>query len=137
MTARGSPERKFYCDVLGGKIVKADPEGDFVRLGDDFYIGFLYGDVPDESEFLRTARSVWLEIKSDDVEVVTRKILDSGVRKLDVGQVVGHLGMRFRSRATRSRRPSPASSTPTTGGTGLMSPNGFLRWPPPTGTSAS
>jgi hypothetical protein len=28
--------RKFYCDVLGGKIMKADPERDFVRLGEDF-----------------------------------------------------------------------------------------------------
>jgi hypothetical protein len=60
--------RKFYCDVLGGKIMKVDPERDFVRLGDNFYIGFLYGDVPDESEFLRSARSIWLEIKSDNVE---------------------------------------------------------------------
>jgi hypothetical protein len=34
--------RKFYCDVLGGKIMKADPERDFVRLGEDFYIAFLY-----------------------------------------------------------------------------------------------
>jgi len=77
--------RKFYCDVLGGKITKAEPERDFLRLGDDFYIGFLYGDVPDESEFLRTARSVWLEIKSDNVEAMTRRILDSGVvRKLEV-----------------------------------------------------
>jgi len=76
--------RKFYCDVLGGKIMKVDPERDFLRLGDDFYIGFLYGDVPDESEFLRTARSVWLEIKSDNVEEMTRKILDSGVRKLEI-----------------------------------------------------
>jgi len=77
--------RKFYCDVLGGKITKAEDERDFLRLGDDFYIGFLYGDVPDESQFLRTARSVWLEIKSDNVEEMTRKILDSGVvRKLDV-----------------------------------------------------
>ena len=33
--------RKFYCDVLGGKIMKADPERDFIRLGEDFYIGFL------------------------------------------------------------------------------------------------
>jgi extradiol dioxygenase family protein len=33
--------RKFYCDVLGGKIMKADPERDFVRWGEDFYIGFL------------------------------------------------------------------------------------------------
>jgi len=77
--------RKFYCDVLGGKIMKADPERDFVRLGEDFDIGFLYGDVSDESEFLRTARSVWLEIKSDNVEEMSRQILESGlVRKLNV-----------------------------------------------------
>ena len=77
--------RNFYCDVLGGTVMKADPERDFIRLGDDFYIGFLYGDVPDESAFLRSARSVWLEIKSDNVEEMRRKILDSGlVRKLEV-----------------------------------------------------
>jgi hypothetical protein len=77
--------RKFYCDVLGGKIMKVDPERDFVRLGDNFYIGFLYGDVPDESEFLRSARSIWLEIKSDNVEEMSQKILESGlVRKLEV-----------------------------------------------------
>ncbi len=77
--------RKFYCDVLGGRITKADPERDFVRLGDNFYIVFLYGDVPDQSEFLRTARSVWLEIKSDNVGEMGRKILDSGlVRRLEV-----------------------------------------------------
>jgi hypothetical protein len=77
--------RKFYCDVLGGKITKADPERDFLRLGEDFYIVFLYGDVPDESEFLRSARSIWLEIKSDDVEGMRQNILESGlVRKLDM-----------------------------------------------------
>jgi hypothetical protein len=65
--------------------MKADPDRDFVRLGENFYIGFLYGDVPDESEFLRSARSVWLEIKSDNVEDMGRQILDSGVvRKLEV-----------------------------------------------------
>jgi len=59
------------------------PNGTFVRLGEDFYIGFLYGDVPDESEFLRTARWVWLEIKSDNAEEMSRKIVESGlVRKL-------------------------------------------------------
>ncbi len=42
--------RKFYCDVLGGQITKADPERDFLRLGEDFYIAFIYGDVADESE---------------------------------------------------------------------------------------
>ena len=77
--------RKFYCDVLGGKIMKADPERDFVRLAENFFIGFLYGDVTDKSEFLRSARSVWLEIKSDNVEEMRRKILESSlVRKLEV-----------------------------------------------------
>jgi len=77
--------RKFYCDVLGGKIMKADPERDFVRFGENFYIGFLYGDVPDESEFLRSFRAIWLEIKSDNVEETSRKIVESGlVRKLEV-----------------------------------------------------
>jgi hypothetical protein len=77
--------RGFYCDVLGGEITQAEPERDFVRLGDDFYIAFLYGDVTDESEFLRSARSVWLEIKSDNVEETSRQILDCGlVRKLEI-----------------------------------------------------
>src|ERR1700723_1163163 len=76
--------RKFYCDFFRGKITKEQNDRDFLRLGDDFYIVFLYGDVSDESEFLRTARSVWLEIKSDDVEEMTRKILDFGVRKLEI-----------------------------------------------------
>ncbi len=75
--------RKFYCDVLGGKITKEEDERDFLRLGENF-IGFLYGDVPDESEFLRTARSMWLELKSDNVDEMIRKILDFGVMKLDV-----------------------------------------------------
>ena len=76
---------KLYCDVLGGKITKADPERDFVRLGENFYIGFLYGDVTDESEFLRSFRAIWLEIKSDNVEERSRKIVESGlVRKLEV-----------------------------------------------------
>ena len=77
--------RKFYCDVLGGKIMKADPDRDFVRLGENFYIGFLYGDVTDESEFLRSFRAIWLEIKSDNVEEMSRQILDCGlVSKLDI-----------------------------------------------------
>ncbi len=38
--------RKFFCDVLGGKIMKADAEGDFIRLREDFHIGFLYGENP-------------------------------------------------------------------------------------------
>ncbi len=75
--------RKFYCDVLGGTITKEEDERDILRLGDNFIL-FLYGDVADESEFLRTARSMWLEIKSDNVEEMARKILDFGVLKLDI-----------------------------------------------------
>jgi hypothetical protein len=76
--------RAFYCDVLGGTLTKADPERDFIRLGDDFYIAFLYGEVSDESEFLRTGRAVWLELKSSDVGDASRRIIESGlVRKLD------------------------------------------------------
>lgn len=76
--------RSFYCDVLGGTITKADPDRDFVRLSDNFYVVFLYGDVSDESEFLRSSRAIWLELKSDDVEAMRRKILDFGVRKLEM-----------------------------------------------------
>jgi len=76
--------RKFYCDVLGAIITKAEEGRDFIQLGEQFYIAFLYADVPDQSEFLRTARSMWLEIKSDDIEQMTQKILDFGVTKLDI-----------------------------------------------------
>jgi catechol 2,3-dioxygenase-like lactoylglutathione lyase family enzyme len=76
--------RKFYGDVLGGEVVKADPERDLIRLGEDFYIAFLYGDVPDESEFLRSGQSVWLEIKSDNIEETALRILEFGVRRLEL-----------------------------------------------------
>jgi len=77
--------RKFYGDVLGGKITNQQEERDFIRLDDNFYIAFLYGDVADESDFLRSARSIWLEIKSDNVDEMKRKILESGlVRKLEL-----------------------------------------------------
>jgi catechol 2,3-dioxygenase-like lactoylglutathione lyase family enzyme len=76
--------RRFYCDVLGGKIVKEDKEKDICRLEEDFYILFRYGDVPDKSEFLLSPRSLWLQIKSDNVEEMTRKILDFGARKIDL-----------------------------------------------------
>ena len=76
--------RKFYCEVLGCKITRTFDQKDAVRLGDNFHIAFLYGDCADESEFLRSGKSIWLEIKTDDVEEMKRKILDFGVRKLDI-----------------------------------------------------
>ena len=77
--------RRFYGDVLGGKIVKEDNEKDIFRLEEEFFILFRYGDVADESEFLRSPRrALWLQIKSDNVEEMTRKILDFGARKIDL-----------------------------------------------------
>ncbi len=76
--------RKFYCEVLGGKIEKEDNGKDILRLQEDFYIVHRYADVPDESEFLRSPRALWLQLKSDNVEELTRKILDFGARKMDL-----------------------------------------------------
>jgi hypothetical protein len=56
--------RRFSRDVFGGTIVKEHNEKDIFRLQEDFYILFRYGDVPDDSEFLRSPRALWLQIKS-------------------------------------------------------------------------
>ena len=29
--------RKFYCEVLGGQITKAEDDRDFLRVGDNFF----------------------------------------------------------------------------------------------------
>ncbi len=76
--------RRFYCDILGGINVKDDNEKDIFRLKEEFYILFRYGDVLDESEFLRSPRALWLQIKSDNVEEMTRKILHFGAKKIDL-----------------------------------------------------
>jgi len=74
---------KFYSDTLGGTIMKTDEERDVILLGEN-YLVFLYGDVPDAGEFSRTARAMWMELKSDNVEEMRKKILDFGVRKLEL-----------------------------------------------------
>jgi hypothetical protein len=77
--------RKFYCEILGGEVMKADPERDFIRLGDDFYVAFLYGDAPHQSEPSRSLGAIWLELKSDNVEETSQKIVESRlVKKLDM-----------------------------------------------------
>jgi hypothetical protein len=76
---------QFYVEVLGGQLMQADPDRDFIRLGDDFFIAFLYGEVEDVSEIHRSARAIWLELKSDNVAVTRKRILDSGlVHQLDI-----------------------------------------------------
>ena len=59
---------RFYCDVLKGEIVKEDGDKDTLRLAEEFYIVFRYADVPDESDFLRSTRSIWLQSQADNKE---------------------------------------------------------------------
>ena len=76
--------RSFYRDVLGCEITRAGEQKDDVRLGNDFYIAFMYenDDVAlDGSAFLK---AIYLELKSDNVDEMRRKIVDFGVRVLDV-----------------------------------------------------
>ena len=76
--------RKFYRDVLGCEITRESDLKDDVRLGDNFYIAFLYEDESvalAESEFLK---AIYLELRTDSVEEMRRKIVASGVRVLEV-----------------------------------------------------
>jgi catechol 2,3-dioxygenase-like lactoylglutathione lyase family enzyme len=78
--------RTFYCDVLGFKATReTDDKDDFQLGGDDyFHLSILYGDFADESEFLRSGKSIYLEIKSDDVGAMRQKIIDAGVMVIDL-----------------------------------------------------
>jgi catechol 2,3-dioxygenase-like lactoylglutathione lyase family enzyme len=105
--------RRFYCDVLGGKIAKEDTEKDILRLEEEFYLLFRYGDVPDESEFLRSPRSLWLQIKSDNVEGMTRKILDFGASKIDLPSGLPK-SVPFASSCSQSTRTSRITREPET-----------------------
>jgi catechol 2,3-dioxygenase-like lactoylglutathione lyase family enzyme len=72
--------RLFYHDILGCEITKKTENVDMFRMGNDFFITFLYGDetLP-ESDW---SKSIWLEIKSDDAPTMKRKILDFGVTEV-------------------------------------------------------
>jgi catechol 2,3-dioxygenase-like lactoylglutathione lyase family enzyme len=76
--------RSFYRDVLGGEITREGEQKDDVRLGDGFYIAFLYEDkgvALDESGFMK---AIYLELKTDNVEEMRQKIVAFGVKVLDV-----------------------------------------------------
>lgn len=89
--------RKFYCDVLGCEITREFDDKDDICLGGDFYIGFLYGagdglgadkgvnyaadETLSEDDFLK---AIFLELKTDYVEEMKQKIIDFGVKVLDV-----------------------------------------------------
>ena len=73
--------RKFYCEVLGFRATRQTDDRDDFQLGDDdyFHLSFLYGDFADNSEFLRSGRSIYLELKVDDINAIRQKIIDAGV----------------------------------------------------------
>jgi catechol 2,3-dioxygenase-like lactoylglutathione lyase family enzyme len=72
--------RQFYGDVLGCEITKQTDDVDYVRMGDNFFVAFLYDDgALSEPEWLR---SIWLEIKADDVLAAKKKILAFGVKEV-------------------------------------------------------
>jgi catechol 2,3-dioxygenase-like lactoylglutathione lyase family enzyme len=76
--------RRFYRDVLGGTITRESEFKDDIRLGDNFYIAFLYEDegvALDENGF---SKAVYLELKTDNVEEMRQKIVAFGVRVLEV-----------------------------------------------------
>jgi catechol 2,3-dioxygenase-like lactoylglutathione lyase family enzyme len=76
--------RGFYRDVLGCELTRAGEQKDDFRMGGDFYIAFLYeeeGVALDAGGFLK---AVYLELKTDDVEEMRRKIVDFGVTVLEV-----------------------------------------------------
>jgi catechol 2,3-dioxygenase-like lactoylglutathione lyase family enzyme len=75
--------RQFYRDVLGGTITREGDQKDDFRMGDNFYIAFLYENdgALDESGF---AKAIYLELKAGNVEEMRRKIVGFGVRVLEV-----------------------------------------------------
>ena len=92
--------RTFYRDVMGCKIMREFDDKDDIRLGDNFYIGFLYGsgdgreadkgvtyaaeDALSDDDF---SMAIFLELATDHVEEMRRKIVAFGVKVLDVPDV--------------------------------------------------
>lgn len=76
--------RKFYGSVLGCKMTRESDQKDDFRMGDNFYIAFLYeneGVALDESGFLK---AIYLELMADNVEEMRQKIIAFGVKVLEV-----------------------------------------------------
>lgn len=85
--------RKFYCNVLGCKIIREFDDKDDIQMEDDFYIAFLYGagngrgvdkgvnyaveDVLKDDDFLK---AIFLELMTDNVEEMRQKIIASASR---------------------------------------------------------
>jgi len=90
--------RQFFIDVLGGTLMRSFPDKDDIRLGEDFYIAFLYaagnakgadkganyaaGAPLSRQDFLK---AIFLELRTGDVETMRRRIIAApGVAVLEV-----------------------------------------------------
>ena len=76
--------RKFYRDVLGCTVMREGDQKDDFRMGDDFYIAFLYendGVCLDDDGF---SKAIYLELKTDDVDEMRQNIVAFGVKVLEV-----------------------------------------------------
>lgn len=89
--------RAFYRDVLGCTLVRELEDKDDIRMGDGFYIAFLYdgglgvdvdkgvtyaaADALSDEDFLK---AIFLELKSANVGETRRRIVASGVKVLEV-----------------------------------------------------
>lgn len=89
--------REFYRDVLGCTIMREFDDKDDVRMGDDFYIAFIYESghaaAPDEGATYAAEdalsdenflKAMFLELKADNVVDLRRKIVAFGVKVLEV-----------------------------------------------------
>lgn len=73
--------RKFYGDILGCKVRVKSDEVDRFEL-DGFHFCFVWQNTAlDGNGFMK---AIWLELKSNHVEEMKRKIIGFGVKKLDV-----------------------------------------------------
>lgn len=89
--------RHFYRDILDCKLTRAFDDKDDFRMGADFHIAFIYAagsaaaadkgatygadSALSDDDFLK---SIFLELKAADVQAMRQKIVDFGVRVLDV-----------------------------------------------------
>lgn len=89
--------QRFYRDVLGCELTRELDDKDDFRMGDGFYIAFLYEggdgreadkgvtyaaeDTLSDDDFLK---ATFLELKADDVEEMRQKIVNFGVEVLEV-----------------------------------------------------
>jgi hypothetical protein len=76
--------RQFYRDVLGCEIIRESDEKDDFRLGGNFYIGILYEDESVALDQRGFSRAIYLELQADDVEELRQRIMNFGVKVLDM-----------------------------------------------------